>query len=170
MRAMCLRCRVECTSELFCPRCGTGHGPFYNEDDQTETIVEGPMHWLIRFVIAFGILICIAMVLAGLNNAYGADREDEALVASSVVLLAADWMQTRTIAKNPSRWSETNPILGEHPSVGKVNAYFAAAIVGTIGLAIALPKPERRMFLGLLTVTEAYVIFRNNNVGIGLTF
>ena len=39
-------------------------------------------------------------------------------------LAAIDWLQTRNIAKNPNYY-EQNPILGEYPSVGKVNAYFA---------------------------------------------
>ncbi len=47
------------------------------------------------------------------------------LLVALAILLAIDWLQTLTIARNPGRWRELNPLLGEHPSVARVNAWFA---------------------------------------------
>jgi hypothetical protein len=47
--------------------------------------------------------------------------EDKALLVASTAFLIADWGQTRTIAKKPHLVHEKNPILGRHPSVGRVN-------------------------------------------------
>lgn len=49
---------------------------------------------------------------------------DDGCIAAAV-LQTADWLQTRQIAHNPDRWSETNTMLGRHPSIGRVNNYFA---------------------------------------------
>ena len=35
--------------------------------------------------------------------------------AAYLALHTVDWGQTRNIAKNPSRYSEVNPVLGKHP-------------------------------------------------------
>jgi len=32
LKMFCWSCHVECTRELYCPSCGTGHGPFYNAE------------------------------------------------------------------------------------------------------------------------------------------
>ena len=84
--------------------------------------------------------------------------------------LAVDWGQTRHIAKNPSRFIETNPILGTSPSVGKVDAYFIGAMVGTVALAHVLPSDWRQLFLaGVLTV-ELGVAQQNRALGIKMAF
>jgi len=90
---------------------------------------------------------------------------------ASLGLLGADWAQTRTIAKNPYQWHETNPILGQHPSVGNVNNYFAAAMLGHTLLANLLP-PEYRKLLQYGTIgLEAPVVGKNKfKLGIGMTF
>src|SRR6266853_3835043 len=62
------------------------------------------------------------------------------------LLHGIDWAQTRTIAKNPNQLHETNPILGEHPSVGKVNNYFLSTLLGHWFLANALPPDARKLF------------------------
>jgi len=88
-----------------------------------------------------------------------------------LALHGMDWAQTRTIAKNPQQWSETNRILGEHPSVGKVNNYFLAT-----GLAHALASqylpPDLAKWLQYGTIgLEAGVTGRNKfKLGIGMTF
>ncbi len=44
----------------------------------------------------------------------------------TVVLLGIDWLQTLYIAKHPLEYFEVNFILGKHPTVQRVTAYFAA--------------------------------------------
>jgi|SRR3989338_354235 len=98
------------------------------------------------------------------------DKTDSILLGTAVTLLAVDWNQTRIIARNPDRFNEKNAILGNHPSVGKVNGYFAAAIIGTIGVAMALPSEYRKFWLGGITVLEVSVTQHNRSLGIKTSF
>lgn len=85
-------------------------------------------------------------------------------------LTAADWAQTRNIARHPERWHETNPILGEHPSVGRVDRYFAAsALIGAAALN-ALPTRYRDWALNAGLVVEAGCVGHNLSLGIGVKF
>lgn len=98
------------------------------------------------------------------------DKTDSLLLGTAVTLLAVDWNQTRTIARNPDRFNEKNAILGNHPGVGKVNGYFAAAIIGTVGVAMALPSEYRKFWLGGITVLEVSVTQHNRSLGIKTSF
>ena len=95
---------------------------------------------------------------------------DYTLAGAALAALAVDWGQTRHIAKNPQRFIETNPVLGTAPSVGKVDAYFVGAMVGTVALAHVLPNDWRQLFLaGVLTV-ELGVVQQNRSLGIKMAF
>jgi hypothetical protein len=102
---------------------------------------------------------------------------DTAWQAAVVTTLALDWSQTRTIAKNPYKYTEMNPVLGEHPSVGRVNGYFAAVAVGHTAIAILLPpKAEtfgykwnpRRVWQATTVAVEVGAIA--NNIVVGIKF
>ena len=54
-----------------------------------------------------------------------------ALLILAEALLALDWRQTLTIARNPRTESEINRILGPHPSVVAVCRYFLLCMTGT---------------------------------------
>jgi hypothetical protein len=97
-------------------------------------------------------------------------EEDKALLATTALMLAADWGQTRNIAAHPERFKEVNPILGPHPSTRRVDAYFAGAMLGTVGLAYVLPPQTRRLVLGGLATLELTVVIRNNSVQIRTTY
>lgn len=121
---------------------------------------------------ARGVLLVLFFVLSpSLCQAGGAwEKTDYALAGAAVAALAVDWGQTRHIAKNPNRFSEQNPILGPSPAVGKVDAYFLGAMVGTVALAHVLPGDWRQLFLaGVLTV-ELGVIQQNRSLGIKMAF
>ena len=95
---------------------------------------------------------------------------DYALAGATVAALVVDWGQTRHIAKNPERYTETNPILGSSPSVGKVDAYFVGAMVGTVALAHVLPGEWRQLFLGGVLALELGVVNQNRQLGIKVAF
>ncbi|MFL6565119.1 MAG: hypothetical protein ACJ8G5_09335 [Burkholderiales bacterium] len=117
------------------------------------------------------LLLLVFVLFPSLCHAGGPwEKTDYALAGAAVAALAVDWGQTRHIAKNPNRFSEQNPILGPSPAVGKVDAYFVGAIVGTVALAHALPSDWRQMFLaGVLTV-ELGVVQQNRSLGIKMAF
>lgn len=90
----------------------------------------------------------------------------QALAATALVLVAADWAQTRYIARNPDRFRELNPLLPEHPTVAQVNRHFALSIAAGAVLAHFLPSEWRTVFLGSVVVAEASIVGRNFKLGI----
>ena len=98
--------------------------------------------------------------------------EDTQRQLSYLLLHGVDWGQTKTIARNPNKWSETNPILGKHPSAGDVDKYFALTGLGHVGLSLLLSDPKwRKLFQNLTIGLEAGVTGRNKfHLGIGTDF
>lgn len=85
-------------------------------------------------------------------------------------LLIADWKQTRQIARQPERYFERNPILGRHPSEGRVNSYMLTA--GVLHWVISeklSPKWRERWQLVSLHI-QANVVYQNYEIGLGLGF
>ena len=82
--------------------------------------------------------------------------------------LFVDWLQTIQIAKHPERWFERNPILGTHPSVGRVCAWFALCAGGIAALEFYVPKPSLPWLMGLMAAMEWYWVINNWRLGIRL--
>ena len=98
------------------------------------------------------------------------DRTDSLLLTTALSTIAIDWAQTRDISRNPQRFTEGNPFLGSHPSVGRVDKYFALAMAGTAVTAGFLAPTPRKWFLGGVTAVEVVVIISNHRVGIRADF
>ena len=94
--------------------------------------------------------------------------------ALGLAATGVDWAQTRTMAKDPSHYREVNHItsklIGEHPSTGQVNNYFATKAVGDALLANALPPGMRALFQYGNMGLEANAGRKNFKLGIGMTF
>lgn len=93
-------------------------------------------------------------------------RMGAALAAVSVV----DWAQTRYIADNPDRFHETNPIMGRHPSIGRVDRYFATSVLVGAVVLDALPSEYRDYALKAGLVLEVLVVSNNARIGVGVKF
>lgn len=65
----------------------------------------------------------VVLLLAGCASWTPETRREEIAFQA---LSAVDATQTIRIAREPDRFSESNPILGEHPSTRRVATYFAA--------------------------------------------
>lgn len=88
---------------------------------------------------------------------------DAVLAASFTGLLAADVDLTHTALAQGS--SETNPFIGPHPSVGKINIYGTASAVFVLGVAAALPHGwKRTAWLTLGNAVEVYAVLHNAHV------
>ena len=98
------------------------------------------------------------------------DGTDQALGAVTLTATVIDWGQTRSIAKHPEQWRETNRVLGEHPSAGRVDAYFIGVIAATALLADWLVPRNRKLFLGAVAAVEFAVTARNRSLGIKIAF
>lgn len=83
-------------------------------------------------------------------------------------LMVADYLQTMEIARNPDRYYERNPILGNHPSEGEVTAYFIGSYALVTAAAWALPEPYRDALQYVAIGVEAGAVA--NNFSIGLRF
>lgn len=97
-----------------------------------------------------GNLILSAIILLMISSsAYAADpwtKEDTYRELAALTLRFIDYKTTLDIARSPDELSEVNPLLGEHPSVGRVNTYFAVMTVVHPVISYSLPKEYRKAF------------------------
>jgi len=107
---------------------------------------------------------------AGLPAAEAWSKADLGREIAFGTLLAVDWSQTREIAAHPELYSEHNPILGEHPSSGRVDIYMIAA--GALHFAIAnwLPGDWRAAWQWGGIVIELGAVRNNYLIGIRAPF
>lgn len=104
---------------------------------------------------------------------------DTAFQVGYSILHVIDWGTTRDISKNPDRFHENNPILGKHPSVGKVDTYFIATLIGHTTVSYLLPdklnvfglniRPRRTWQVGWIGI-EGWHIRRNIKAGVKINF
>jgi hypothetical protein len=94
---------------------------------------------------------------------------DKTLLVASTTANIVDWGQTRTIAMNPDIWHETNPFLGEHPSVGEVNAYFIVRLLLIPLAAHYLPDYRTAILSTWFGIGIGYAS-HNQNLGIRMTW
>jgi hypothetical protein len=111
-------------------------------------------------------------------------KKELLLMGGTFVLAAIDWSQTEQIARKPEKYSEINPILGRHPSVGATHTYAAIAAASYVLASWALPrKPppqlvnpgihryvNRENFMMGIMLLEAGCVTRNLSVGLGLGY
>jgi hypothetical protein len=102
-------------------------------------------------------LILALLILSGCH------QYNRATLVTSNALIACDWGQTRSAAE--TGWShglrEANPILGPTPSVGQVDNYMAAALVGNAILWYVLPEKIKWIVPTVVTLTQANVVRGN---------
>lgn len=77
--------------------------------------------------VLFLLLFLFSPLIANAGEKWS--NSDIALESTWQILHILDWRQTIQIARNPDRYWERNPLLGEHPSEQKVNLYFLVGAV-----------------------------------------
>lgn len=85
-------------------------------------------------------------------------------------LAAVDWLQTRNIARAPTKYYEQNAILDSHPSVGRVNGYFALTGLAHYFIADALPEKYRAPFQYVSIGIEVGAVAHNFSIGVSAKF
>ncbi len=108
--------------------------------------------------------ILLAFCLVGCTSW---NKTDLALEGVFFASHAVDWMQTNTIARNPDKYHEHNPILGKHPKVSEVNLVMGIMAVVQPVIAHILPSPYRRAWIISTTAVKLGMIANNFKVGIG---
>ena len=130
--------------------------------------MDTPRSGLFKRLAAGCLLVAAAAAAQAQSRAWTA--LDYSLAGGAATMMALDWAQTRHIARNPSRYSERNPIMGEHPSTAKVDQYFALASLLMAGAAYVMPRPERRLFLSGVIVVETSAVASNYRIGVKIDF
>ncbi len=114
--------------------------------------------------------LLLLLLLPGPRPAIAGDEwtsTDTALQVVGSSLALVEWAQTRVIADNPDRYHEHyNPLLGEHPDRSRVDAYFAASMVGHYLVARSLPHPWRTAWQSLQIGVCASMVGINYRIGI----
>ncbi len=88
------------------------------------------------------------------------------VLATSTLTIACDWGQTRSYASRgwAGGYTEANPILGETPSAGQVDLYFASAIAINAALYFVLPKSIRAVVPTGVTVRQSVSVYNNHQI------
>ncbi|MBW1725995.1 MAG: hypothetical protein JRJ62_00155 [Deltaproteobacteria bacterium] len=93
----------------------------------------------------------------------------EALILSTV-LLVVDWGQTREIAVNP-RYREINVVLGENPSLDKVDLYFTTVIIGNAIISNSIKsKKYRNIYDYGVAFSELSFVVSNHSVDVKMNW
>ena len=118
-----------------------------------------------KLLISF--LICLIPTIT-----FAADewtKKDTAYQAAFLTLMAADWLQTKEIARNPN-YHERNFVLGRNPSQNEVDIYFLSTSILHTGIAYCLSKKYRRYWQYIFIGVEAGCVGHNYSTGIRINF
>ena len=99
-------------------------------------------------------------------------RADTARESTYLALHVIDWGQTRNIAHRESEdyYEKVNPILGRHPSIGRVNTYMTVSAVAHVGIAYVLPPSWRSVFQYTTMGYVTGLIVSNDRIGLKVDF
>lgn len=124
-----------------------------------------------KIILFFFLLMFFPSLVLAEDEWWGKDwtNADTARETAYTVLHIADWGQTRYIAKNP-QFYEQNPLLGEHPSVGRVDTYFISGLIAHTAISYALPPKYRRIWQYIGIVMEGGVVAHNTSIGVRFGF
>lgn len=122
------------------------------------------------WLILWGIVLYFITAPANAGDWSKADTKRE--VAYQVVA-AMDWAQTRYIAESchtDKHFLETNLILGECPSDGRVNTYFVISGLAHYGVSRLLSPKHRETWQAFTLVIETSYVANNITIGVGMKF
>lgn len=118
------------------------------------------------------LVFCLCLIMTDhwtCNASEAADpwtTEQKVLQVAYTALHFADTLQTLQIARQPEKYWERNPLLGKHPSEGKVYGYMAASYAAELLVAHYLASKYRTWFLGGATAFKAGLVIHNSSIGL----
>ncbi len=95
--------------------------------------------------------------------------EEKTWAAAWLAVRAADWAQTREIARNPDRYWEVNPLIGRHPTLGQVNRFFVVSTALGLAAGHYLPEYRKSMYQFWFAI-EGAAVLHNLRVGVNIRF
>jgi hypothetical protein len=91
--------------------------------------------------------------------------QDHALRFSSTILVAADWLTTIDGLRQGR--PESNPLLGQHPSLGRANVMIATGLLANAFLVPKIKDPRLRRGIWLMMVViELHAVHNNRSQGL----
>lgn len=87
-----------------------------------------------------------------------------------LLLHAVDWGQTRNIARKPDEFYEFNPLLGEHPSVKRVDSYMLVSALTHTAISYVLPPGWRRAFQHVTLSVKSGLVNHNFSIGLRIDY
>ncbi|WP_300670517.1 hypothetical protein [Desulfoluna sp.] len=122
----------------------------------------------INLLIALSVLVAGVLTVPATQAAETSwNQETSARELCFIYTLYQDWRQTRTIAANPDKFQENNPILGRHPESRDVDLYFAGCALGHAMVAYMLPPSASKVWQTAWIGIQTKVIEDNSNKGLG---
>lgn len=119
--------------------------------------------------LALALILILALSTAP-AHAGSWDEQNTRLHMPLTVLMFIDLGQTLYIADHPDEYSESNGMMGDHPSRKKVREYFVLSYLMITGLTWALPaKWSHGLQKGVITM-EVYSTVNNKYIGVGFSF
>ncbi len=127
-----------------------------------------------RVIVKKDVVIGLSLLFLGLSlccptssYSFGSwNQETTARELCFLFSLSTDWKQTLEIAKNPDKYSEANPILGEHPDERKVHMYFAGCALTHALIAYMLPPEYSKLWQVTWIGIQSSVTDHNHDNGI----
>ncbi len=103
------------------------------------------------------------MAIQNLMTVFAVQRMDSAQKISYLgVLAAVDYLQTvNTVVRQPERYREMNPILGEHPTRRSLALFGAAGIATVRALDKYLPEMLAHIVVDSIIMTEQVNVWEN---------
>jgi hypothetical protein len=103
------------------------------------------------------------------DSTKGLKWQDQILRFTSSSLIAADWLLT--IDGLRKGYAESNPLLGEHPPLGKANLMIGAGLLANAFLIPLIKDHElRRGFWAAMILIELHAVHANSSAGLRLNF
>lgn len=93
------------------------------------------------------------------------------LYLCSVLVIGADWAQTRSMYRYPGAL-EANAILGENPDKAKINTFFATELLTHSAIAYSIKdKRLKKFYLGSAIMINGVFVYNNHaKFGIRINF
>jgi hypothetical protein len=100
-------------------------------------------------------------------NCYGWSEMDTYRESTWQVINFIDYRQTSDISEPHY---EQNPLLGKHPSQGKIDKYFAVSAIGHFGASELLPLRYRNGWQWLTIGISGAIVYHNYKIGLKVNF
>lgn len=104
-------------------------------------------------------LLCVSSLSAQQRKLTAIDK---VLLTSSTAMLVGDWSTSLDLVRH--HITETNPVLGPHPTEGRVNLVCGLTVLGNLALS-RFDKGNRRIFWTAITIIEAVSVKQNRRLG-----